>query len=63
MPLEPFGEIAPRKWLSHFQESHFDMNDSPRSERPSEFDKDHLDALIHTDPHQSSRELHFTCKV
>ena len=34
-----------------------DISDTPRSGRPSEFDEDSLNTLIHNDPRQCSREL------
>ena len=36
------GESTPRKWFSRFKEDHFDINDTPRSGRSSEFDEDCL---------------------
>lgn len=38
-------------------EDHADTNDSPGSETPFDFDKDHWKALIHTDPPQSTQQL------
>ena len=46
-----------KKWFSHFKDYHFDISDTPHSERPSEFDEDRLNTLIHNDPCQSTREL------
>ena len=46
-----------RKWFSCFKEDHFDVSDTPRSGRPSGFDEDRLNTLIHNDPHQCTREL------
>lgn len=40
-----------------FKEHHIDMNDSPRSGRPSEFDKNCINASIPDDPRQLTREL------
>ena len=51
------GESTARKWLCRFKEGHFDLSDSPRSGRPSGLDEDRLNALIHDDSHQSTREL------
>ena len=51
------GEITARKWFSRFKEDRFDISDTSRSGRPSEFDKDDLNTLIHNDPHQCTREL------
>ena len=51
------GESTARKWFSRFKDDHFDVNDSPCSERPSGFDEDHLNTLIHNEPRQYTREL------
>ena len=50
-------ESTARKWFSRFKMGHFDMNDFPRSGRPSDFDEDRLNASIRDDPRQSTREL------
>ncbi|KFD49132.1 hypothetical protein M513_09956 [Trichuris suis] len=39
------------------KEGNFDLSDSARSERPSDFDEEKLNALVHEDPRQSTREL------
>ena len=44
------GESMARKRFSHFEDDCFDISDTPHSERPSGFDKDHLNTLIHNDP-------------
>ncbi|KAJ4440506.1 hypothetical protein ANN_08647 [Periplaneta americana] len=44
------GESTARKWFSRFKEGRFDISDTPRSGRPSEFDEDRLNTLIHNDP-------------
>ena len=51
------GKSMTRKLFSRFKEDHFDIIDTPRSGRPSGFDEDHLNTLIHNDPHQCTREL------
>ena len=51
------GQGTARKWFSRFKEDRFDTNDTPRSERPSGFDEDRLNTLIHNDPRQCTREL------
>ena len=51
------GESTARKWFSRFKEDRFDISDPPRSERPSGFDEDCLNALIQNDPRQCTREL------
>ena len=51
------GESTARKWFSRFKEDSFDISSIPRSGRPSRFDEDHLNVLIHNDPHECTREL------
>ena len=51
------GERMTRKWFYRFKEDRFDISDTPHSGRPSEFDEDRLNTLIHNDPHQCTREL------
>ena len=46
------GESTARKWFSRFKEDRFDINDTPRSGRPSGFNEDRLRTLIHSDPRQ-----------
>ena len=52
-----YGESMARKWYSRFKEDRFDISDTSRSGRPSVFDKDHLNTLIHNDPRQCTPEL------
>ena len=51
------GESTVRKWFSRFKEYRFVISDTPRSGRPSGFDEDRLNTLIHNDPRQCTREL------
>ena len=51
------GDSMARKWFSHIKEECFDISDTPHSGRPSGFDEDHLNTLIHNDPCQCTREL------
>ena len=51
------GENTERKWFSRFKEDRFDISDTLRSGRPSRFDEDRLNTLIHNDPRQCTREL------
>ena len=51
------GESMARKWFAKFKNGNFDIDDTPRSRRPSEFDKDHLKALLKKESHQISCEL------
>ena len=51
------GESMARKWFAKFKNGNFDINDTPYSRRPSEFDEDHLKALLKEESHQTSCEL------
>ena len=51
------GESTARKWFSKFKNGNFDIDDTPRSGRPSEFDEDHLKALLKEESRQTSRQL------
>ena len=44
------------KWFAKFKNGNFDIDDMPCSRRPSEFDKDHLKALLE-ESHQTSHKL------
>ena len=46
-----------RKWFAKFKYGNFDIKDMPCSRRPSEFDEDHLKALLKEESHQTNREL------
>ena len=50
------GESTTRKWFSCFKDR-FDISGTPRSGRPSEFDEDRLNTLIHNDRLQCTRKL------
>ena len=39
-------ESTARKWFAKFKNGNFDINNMPRSRRASEFDEDHLKALL-----------------
>ena len=51
------GESTAKKWFAKFKNGNFDIDDTPRSGRLSEFDKDHLKALLKEESRQRSREL------
>ena len=51
------GESMVRKWFAKFKNGNFDIDDTPHSERPSEFDEDHLKALLKEESCQTSCEL------
>ena len=51
------GKSITRKWFAKFKNGNFDINNMPCSGRPSEFDEDHLKALLKKESCQTSREL------
>ena len=51
------GEFTARKWFAKFKNGNFDIDDTPWSGRPSEFDEDHLKALLKEESSLTSREL------
>ena len=51
------GESTARKWFAKFKNGNFDIDDMPHNGRPSEFDKDHLKALLKEESRQTSCEL------
>ena len=51
------GESTVKKWFAKFKNGNFDIDDTPRSGKPSEFDEDHLKALLKEESLQTSREL------
>jgi histone-lysine N-methyltransferase SETMAR len=46
-----------QRWFARFQDGNFDLEDTPRSGRPSDFDEDALQILLYSDPRQTTREL------
>ena len=46
-----------RKWFAKFKNGSFDIDNMPCRGRPSEFDKNHLKALLKEESHQTSCEL------
>ena len=46
-----------KKWFSRFKVDRFDISDTPRSGKPSEFDEDRLNALIQNEPRECTWEL------
>ena len=50
------GESTARKWFAKFKNGNFDIDDTPRSGRPSEFDEDYLKAFLKEEGRQTSRE-------
>ena len=53
------GESTARKCskIAKFKNGNFDIDNTPRSGRPSEFDEDHLKALLKEESRQTSRQL------
>ena len=51
------GKSMARKWLAKFKNGNFDIDNIPHSKRPSEFDKDHLKALLKEESRQTSHKL------
>ena len=41
------GDSKARKLFTRFEKNRFDIRDPPRSGRPSGFDEDHLNTMIH----------------
>ena len=44
-----------RKWFAKFKNGNFDIDNTPCSKRPSEFDKDHLKALLKEESCQKNK--------
>ena len=51
------GESTVRKWFAKFKNGNFDIDDTPCSGSSSEFDEDHLKALLKDESCQTGREL------
>ena len=51
------GKSTARKWFAKFKNGNFDIDNTPCSRRPFEFDEDHFKALLKEESHQTSREL------
>ncbi|KFD68494.1 hypothetical protein M514_09348, partial [Trichuris suis] len=54
---EAISNRVARKSFSRFREGNFDLSDSAGSGRPSDFDEEKLNALVHENPRQSTCEL------
>ncbi|UYV61928.1 hypothetical protein LAZ67_1007092 [Cordylochernes scorpioides] len=52
------GKRAPQKWFAKFKNGDLDLEDTPRSGRPSEFVEEHLKALLKVDG-QTTRVLYW----
>ena len=53
--ITAIGEIMATKWFYYFKDDSFHISDTPLTGRPSEFEEDRLNALIHNDPCQCTR--------
>ena len=51
------GKSTAKKWFAKFKNGNFDIDNKPHSRRPSEFDEDHLKALLKEKSRQTNREL------
>ena len=51
------GKSTARKWFAKFKNGNFNIDDTACSGRPSEFDENHLKALLKEESRQTSREL------
>ncbi|CAD5232241.1 unnamed protein product [Bursaphelenchus xylophilus] len=51
------GRSAVHRWFAKFKKGDFELDDAPRSGRPTEFDEEHLIALLKEDARQTTREL------
>ena len=51
------GKSMARKWFAKFKNGNFDIDNTPCRGRPSEFDQDHLKALLKKESRQTSCEL------
>ena len=51
------GKSTTRKWFAKFKNGNFDIDNMTHNRRPSEFDEDHLKALLTEESHQANHEL------
>ena len=54
---DAIAERTARDWFAKFKNGNFDLEDTPRTGRPTEFDEDHLKTLVKEDGRQTCREL------
>ena len=54
---DSINERTARRWFLRFREGNFGLEDTPRTGRPSEFDEERLNSLVHENPRQTTREL------
>jgi len=51
------SESVCRKWFARFRSGNFNLEDAPRSGRPSEINDDEIKALIENDRHLTAEEI------
>lgn len=51
------SESVCRKWFARFKSGNFDLEDAPRSGRPSEVDDNEIKALVENDRHLTAEEI------
>ena len=51
------GKSTARKWFVKFKNGNFDIDNTPHSRRPSEFDEDHFKVLLKEESHQTGHKL------
>ena len=51
------AESTVRKWFAKFKANNFNLEDAPRSGRPSTIDDDQIMALIETNSHYTTRDI------
>ena len=54
---DAIAERIARDWFAKFKNGNSDLEDTPRTGRPIEFDEDHLKAFVKEDGRQKCREL------
>lgn len=54
---EEMSESTARRWFSRFKNGNFDLKDGPHTGRPTVFDEERLNQLLHENPRQTTREL------
>lgn len=52
-----------QRWFTKFRAGDFDLNDAPRSGRPTKVDDNKIKALIESNPHYTTREIAETLNV
>lgn len=55
--MDAISDRTAQKWFTWFKEGNFNLSDAETSGRRYDFDEERLNALIHENPRQSTREL------